>query len=144
MDGPQADIRLPGVAAGGWVKVNPDQVGFYRVNYGGDGWERLRPAIEGMEVSAIDRLGLQNDAFALARAAYVPVTQFLSLARSYVNETNAIVWEDVSANFGKIDLLVSDEPYYDRFAKMMRAIYGPAGESASAGRPGRARGSWTR
>ena len=126
MDAPQADIQLPG--AGGWLKVNPDQVGFYRVNYGGDGWERLRPAIEGMEVSAIDRLGLQNDAFALARAAYLPVTQFLSLAQSYVNETNAIVWEDVSANFGKIDLLVSDEPYYNRFAEMMRAIYGPAGE----------------
>ncbi len=127
MDGPQASVRLAG-DAGGWVKVNPDQVGFYRVNYGGDGWERLRPAVEGMEVSAIDRLGLQNDAFALARAAYLPVTRFLSLARSYVNETNAIVWEDISANFGKIDLLVADEPYYDRFAAMMRSVYGPAGE----------------
>ncbi len=135
MEGPQADIRLPG--AGGWVKVNPDQVGFYRVNYGGDGWERLRPAVEGMEVSAIDRLGLQNDAFALARAAYLPVTQFLSLARSYVNETNAIVWEDISANFGKIDLLVADEPYYDRFAGMMRSVYGPAGERVGwEARPG--------
>ena len=126
MDVPQADVQLPG--GGGWVKVNPDQVGFYRVNYGGDGWERLRPAVEGMEVSAIDRLGLQNDAFALARAAYLPVTQFLSLAQSYVNETNAIVWEDVSANFGKIDLLVADEPYYENFAGMMRSVYGPAGE----------------
>ena len=135
MEGPQATIRLPG--AGGWVKVNPDQVGFYRVNYGGDGWERLRPAVEGMEVSAIDRLGLQNDAFALARAAYLPVTQFLSLAQSYVNETNAIVWEDVSANFGKIDLLVADEPYYDRFAAMMRSVYGPAGERVGwEARPG--------
>ena len=137
MDGPQASIRLSGGGGGGWLKVNPDQVGFYRVNYGGDGWERLRPAVEGMEVSAIDRLGLQNDAFALARAAYLPVTQFLSLAQSYVNETNAIVWEDVSANFGKIDLLVADEPYYDRFAGMMRAIYGPAGERVGwEARPG--------
>ena len=136
MDDPQATIRLAS-DAGGWVKVNPDQVGFYRVNYGGDGWERLRPAVEGMEVSAIDRLGLQNDAFALARAAYLPVTQFLSLAQSYVNETNAIVWEDVSANFGKIDLLVADEPYYDRFAAMMRSVYGPAGERVGwEARPG--------
>ncbi len=136
MDSPQATIRLAS-DAGGWVKVNPDQVGFYRVNYGGDGWERLRPALEGMEVSAIDRLGLQNDAFALARAAYLPVTQFLSLAQSYVNETNAIVWEDVSANFGKIDLLVADEPYYDRFAAMMRSVYGPAGERVGwEARPG--------
>ena len=128
MEGPQTSISLQGGPSEGWVKINPDQVGFYRVNYGGDGWERLRPAVEGMQVSAIDRLGLQNDAFALARAAYLPVTQFLSLAQSYVNETNAIVWEDVSANFGKIDLLVSNEPYYDRFADMMRAIYRPAGE----------------
>ena len=135
MDGPQADVQLTG--GGGWVKVNPDQVGFYRVNYGGDGWERLRPAVEGMEVSAIDRLGLQNDAFALARAAYLPVTQFLSLAQSYVNETNAIVWEDVAANFGKIDLLVTDEHYYDRFAGMMRSVYGPAGERVGwEARPG--------
>ena len=137
MDGPQAAIRLPGGRAGGWIKVNPDQVGFYRVNYDADGWERLRPAVEGMEVSAIDRLGLQNDAFALARAAYLPVTQFLSLARSYVNETNAIVWEDISANFGKLDLLLADEPCYDGFAEMMRAIYGPAGNRVGwEARPG--------
>ena len=137
MDGPQGAIRLPGGNVGGWIKINPDQVGFYRVNYDADGWERLRPAVEGMEVSAIDRLGLQNDAFALARAAYLPVTQFLSLARSYVNETNAIVWEDISANFGKLDLLLADEPCYDGFAEMMRAIYGPAGERVGwEARPG--------
>ena len=137
MESAQTTIRVGADPAGGWLKVNPDQVGFYRVNYGGDGWERLRPAVEGMEVSAIDRLGLQNDAFALARAAYLPVTQFLSLAQSYVNETNAIVWEDISANFGKIDLLVTDEPYYDSFAAMMRAIYGPASERVGwEARPG--------
>ena len=137
MEGAQTTIRVAADPAGGWLKVNPDQVGFYRVNYGGDGWERLRPAVEGMEVSAIDRLGLQNDAFALARAAYMPVTQFLSLAQSYVNETNAIVWEDISTNFGKIDLLVTDEPYFDRFAAMMRAIYGPASERVGwEARPG--------
>ncbi len=128
VDSPQASIRLPEGAGEGWIKVNPDQVGFYRVNYTSAGWERLRPAVEGMEVSAIDRLGLQDDAFALARAGYLPVTQFLSLARSYVNETNAIVWGDLSANFGLLDLLVSDEPFYGSFSEMMREVYGPAGE----------------
>ena len=31
--------------AGGWVKVNSEQRGYYRVNYDGDGWQALTAAL---------------------------------------------------------------------------------------------------
>ncbi len=116
-----------GKASEGWLKVNPDQFGFYRVNYSADDWDRLRPAIEGLEVSTIDRLGLQNDAYALAKAGYAPMSRFLSLAQAYTNETNPSVWEDISGNLGSLNALLSDETYYDEFRDLARGIFQPIG-----------------
>ena len=50
-----------------WVKVNPGQTGFFRVKYSSDDLTLLRPAIERLELSSIDRLGIQNDAYALSK-----------------------------------------------------------------------------
>ena len=116
-----------GKASEGWLKLNPDQFGFYRVNYSADDWDRLRPAIEGLEVSTIDRLGLQNDAYALAKAGYAPMSRFLSLAQAYTNETNPSVWEDISVNLGGLNSLLSDESYYGEFRDLARGIFQPIG-----------------
>ena len=108
-----------------WTKVNPEQTGFYRVNYSAGDWGRLRPAIEGMLLSPVDRLGVQNDAYALSRAGYLQVTQFLALADAYVNEMDASVWADLAANFGSLDSLLAGEPYYPRFQASARRLFGP-------------------
>ena len=128
MDDRAMTVTLGKDSGDDWLKINPDQVGFYRVNYSTDGWAQLQPAVSKLEISAIDRLGLQNDAFALSRAGYLSVTQFLALVKSYINETNAIVWEDVAANLARLDLLLSDEIFYSTFAEMARHIYLPAGD----------------
>ena len=42
----QPVVRLPsGGSPEGWVKVNPEQTGFYRVSYSPEDWARLRPAV---------------------------------------------------------------------------------------------------
>jgi aminopeptidase N len=51
-----------------WIKFNPDVTGFYRVRYTDELLNRLRRPIEALELSPTDRLGIQGDAFALARA----------------------------------------------------------------------------
>ena len=74
-----------------WFKVNPDQTGFYRVNYTDDDWDRLVPAIAEQALPATDRLGIQNDAYSLAKAGLLGVGRFLSLAEAYQGETDASV-----------------------------------------------------
>ena len=49
-------------------QVNPERVGFYRVSYTTDLFSALTPALRDHTLSPRDRLGLQNDAFALVRS----------------------------------------------------------------------------
>jgi puromycin-sensitive aminopeptidase len=126
----QARLRLEGRPSTDprrqWVKVNPQQTGFYRVNYQPEDWERLVPAIRSLELSANDRLGVQNDAYALSRAGFLPVTQFLSLARAYEDEQDASVWGDLASNLRDIDLLLANEEYHPVFRSFARRLFRPA------------------
>jgi puromycin-sensitive aminopeptidase len=130
MDSRQVRLPLPGLIrqkdeAGRWFKVNPQQTGFFRVNYQTEDWERLVPAIGSLELPASDRLGVQNDAYSLSRAGLLPVTQFLSLAQAYGSEVDASVWGDLSSNLRDIDVLLADDPSHGAFVDFARAIFRP-------------------
>ena len=112
----------------GWVKVNPQQTGFYRVNYSPQDWARLRPAIQGLLLPPSDRLGIQNDAYALSRAGFLPGTRFLELAQAYTGETDASVWGDLAANLGGLDTLLADELFFPSFQNFGRDLFQPAGQ----------------
>ena len=134
MDGRQARVPLEAPAGeapagtGGqqWFKINPLQTGFFRVNYQPEDWERLVPAIRSQELPAADRLGIQNDAYSLSRSGILPVTQFLSLAQAYGNETDASVWGDISSNLRDIEVLLNGQPEFERYRAFARAIFKPA------------------
>ena len=106
-----------------WVKVNTGQTGFYRVNYPAEEWARLRDAVEGLQLPATDRLGLQNDAYALMRAGFAPATLFLSLAEAYKGEDNSTVWSDLSANLRGLENLLVNEPYLPKFQSFARGLF---------------------
>jgi puromycin-sensitive aminopeptidase len=125
MEGRQAQLDVPG-GTDGWVKLNPLQTGFFRVNYSTDDWQRLVPPIESLELHATDRLGIQNDAYALSRAGLLPVTQFLSLAQAYRNENDASVWSDLASNLRDIEQLISEDPVHPKYQAFARDIFGPA------------------
>ena len=120
-----------------WVKLNVGQTGFYRVDYAEDEWERLQAAVAARQLPATDRLGLQNDAYALARAGHAPATRFLSLARAYLDEDDASVWGDLSANLRGLENLLLDEPFLSRFqnfgARLYRSIAERVGWDARPG-----------
>ena len=127
MDAPQASVTIPRPSdADGWFKVNPSQTGFFRVNYSEEDWQRLIPAIAAMTLPATDRLGIQNDAYALSKAGLLPVTQFLDIAGAYRNETDASVWSDLASNLRDVEFLVAEEPCYENFRAFARDIFGPA------------------
>ena len=130
MDTPTAELSLPLGPEGdndGWIKVNPEQTGFYRVNYSPEEWPTLRSAIKKKALPPSDRLGLQNDAYALTKAGLLPVTQFLSLAEAYTGEANATVWEDLANNLEGFDALLAEEPYHAGFQTFARGIFRPVG-----------------
>ena len=120
-----------------WFKVNPDQTGFYRVNYTDTDRERLASLVADKTLPATDRLGIQNDAFALSRAGLLPVTRFLALAESYQEETDASVWSDLATNLREIESLIADEPYLGAYHAFGRRLFGPAAQrSGWEARPG--------
>ncbi len=129
MDGRQAQLDVPGTNTE-WIKVNPSQTGFYRVNYSTEDWERLVPAIRSLELHATDRLGIQNDAYALSRAGLLPVTQFLSLAQAYQDEDDASVWGDLASNLRDIEQLVANEPVHPAYQRFARDLFGLAARKA--------------
>jgi puromycin-sensitive aminopeptidase len=106
-----------------WVKVNTGQTGFYRVNYQAEDWERLRRAVEKRQLPAIDRLGVQNDAYALVKAGHLPATQFLSLAESYKGETDASVWSDLATNLRGMENLLQDQPFFPQFRSFAGTLF---------------------
>ena len=127
MNEPQARVQLPRPAGGdAWFKVNPSQTGFFRVNYSVEDWQRLIPAISALTLPATDRLGIQNDAYALSKAGLLSITQFLDIAAAYENETDASVWSDLASNLRDIELLVADEPCHENYRTFARQLFGPA------------------
>ena len=127
MNESQIRLQLAGAPAPEqWFKVNPLQTGFYRVNYASEDWQQLVAPISSGELPATDRLGVQNDAYALSRAGLLPITQFLSLAQAYGSERDASVWSDLASNLRDIDQLLRDEPYHSAFRDFARDLFQPA------------------
>lgn len=120
-----------------WTKLNPDQTGFYRVRYSQQDLQRLAEPIMSKNLSPSDRLGIQNDAFALSRAGIIPATDFLSIAEAYRNEDNAPVCTDLSTNLGGLDNLLWGESFYANFQAFSRSIFqGTAQQTGWDAKPG--------
>lgn len=79
-------------AAGGWLKLNAGQTGFFRVAYSAELWAPLAAAAPGL--APADRAGLVGDAFALAAAGAAPTAAALALLRSLgaAGEADYTVW----------------------------------------------------
>ncbi len=137
VSGATSTVEVAAPSQPDWFKVNPDQTGFYRVNYTDTDRESLATLVADKTLPATDRLGIQNDAFALSRAGLLPVTRFLALAESYQDETDASVWSDLATNLREIESLIADEPYLGAYHAFGRRLFGPAAQrSGWEARPG--------
>ncbi|CAD5123517.1 DgyrCDS11856 [Dimorphilus gyrociliatus] len=122
-------ITLDNVSPDDWIKLNMGHVGFYRVQYSESMLNALLPSIKSMTLSARDRLGLQNDAFALARAGAISTVDALKIASAYQNETNYTVWNDLSTNLSSVSLLLQYTDYHDLMKAFTRKLYNPICDS---------------
>src|SRR5436305_1097786 len=111
-----------------WIKVNAGQSGFYRVNYPSEEWDRLRRAVAAKELDTSDRIGLQNDAYDLTRAGYLPATTFLELTSEYRDEDDVTAWRMIVESLHDFETLISDEPYLNRLDAYGRDLFRLAGK----------------
>lgn len=117
-----------------WIKLNPNSIGFYRTQYPDELLNRLVAAIQSQKLDVVERLQLQSDLFALARAGYDDTVkasdkldrrimqtnrtrnsvQFLKFLKSYKNESNYFVWDSISDSFGALHTLLSNTDFSDK------------------------------
>eukprot|EP01116_Phalansterium_solitarium_P017074 TRINITY_DN4120_c0_g1_i1.p1 TRINITY_DN4120_c0_g1~~TRINITY_DN4120_c0_g1_i1.p1 ORF type:complete len:889 (-),score=315.99 TRINITY_DN4120_c0_g1_i1:342-3008(-) len=120
--------RVPVCGGGGWVKLNAECVALVRVKYDSRLTQRLGAALAAGELqSPVDRLELLNDAFALAKAGFVPTVDALALADGMRGETNYTVWSNLAGNLAALCSVWSDEPAYPQLQALGRELFGPIG-----------------
>ncbi|XP_003222532.2 puromycin-sensitive aminopeptidase [Anolis carolinensis] len=128
MDKPELMLVLKDAKPEQWVKLNLGTVGFYRTQYSSNMLESLLPAIRDLTLPPVDRLGLQNDLFSLARAGIISTVEVLKVMEAFVNEPNYTVWSDLSCNLGILSTLLSHTDFYEEIQTFVRDIFSPIGE----------------
>ncbi len=105
--------------------INPGQIGFYRVNYDKELFYKLINS----RLNIIDKIGMENDFYALSRGCYIKAGEYLKLVQIFKNETNQVLWRDIATNLEKIKLLFYekhseelDKLFIDLFSKIYQKV----------------------
>ncbi|XP_021693431.1 glutamyl aminopeptidase isoform X3 [Aedes aegypti] len=119
----QVSIDAPS-GSDSWIKLNHNQVGYYRVNYPENVWQQFSELLS-KDINAFsigDRTGLLNDAFALADASQLRYDLALELTRFLAQETEYVPWATVSSKMKSIRTLIYDYPAYDDILLYVRQL----------------------
>ncbi|NXK52704.1 AMPE aminopeptidase, partial [Chauna torquata] len=111
-----------------FVNINPDHIGFYRVNYDNQTWTTLSTLLlnNHKNFSAADRAGILDDAFSLARAGLVNYSVPMELTKYLTNETDYLPWHRLIASVTYIaNMLEDDTNLYLRFQEYFRYLVKP-------------------
>nr|XP_022316112.1 glutamyl aminopeptidase-like [Crassostrea virginica] len=97
------EIDVP-LLTSGWIKFNRLQKGFYRVNYPEFMWSKFSVVLQtdNSIMNNVDKAGLIDDAFNLARAGYIDYTIPLNLIKFLDKELNHLPWESAYNGIGYI------------------------------------------
>uniref|UniRef100_A0A674IJQ5 Aminopeptidase n=1 Tax=Terrapene triunguis TaxID=2587831 RepID=A0A674IJQ5_9SAUR len=110
------------------LKINPDHIGFYRVNYETQTWNNISRllAINHTSFSSADRAGLLDDVFSLARAELLNYAVPLNLTKYLPNEEDYLPWHRVISAVSYLrDMLGDDIELYPRFKTYFRSLVKP-------------------
>jgi len=82
-----------------------------------------------LALPAVDRIGIQNDAFALTQAGHLETAQALIIAKSYTSETDYNVWADlIQNNLRAVKTVWSGEPNYPNLQRFIINLIKPVGQ----------------
>merc|ERR1719300_974303 len=123
MDKASTTITINNIKAGEWVKVNTGTVGVCRVQYTSDMLNLLIPAIRDKSLPPKDRLGLQNDLYALARAGSCSAVDVLKVTEAYASEDDFTVWSDLSASLSGVAVLLQYTDAFPQYKAYARKLF---------------------
>eukprot|EP00002_Diphylleia_rotans_P015932 TRINITY_DN3086_c0_g1_i4.p1 TRINITY_DN3086_c0_g1~~TRINITY_DN3086_c0_g1_i4.p1 ORF type:complete len:798 (-),score=182.20 TRINITY_DN3086_c0_g1_i4:58-2451(-) len=106
-----------------WIKCNAGQHGFFRTKYSSEMLQKLKQPVLDRSLASVDRLGVQNDVFALSKAGLIPTAEALEFAEAYKNEDDYPVWSDLNGSIDYLSTLWSEEPNHPAFQKYICQLY---------------------
>ncbi|MGX4644280.1 M1 family metallopeptidase [Massilia sp. SYSU DXS3249] len=92
----------------GTLVVDPDSVGFFRIQYDRASFDAL--AANARQLPDPTRLKLLLDAWSLVAAGRAPLASYLNLVDKYGDEPRLAVWESILSNLGTLENLARGEP----------------------------------
>ncbi|KAH9635583.1 hypothetical protein HF086_003197, partial [Spodoptera exigua] len=121
------DVKLKTNPDDKWLKININQVGYYRVNYDVPTWQALIEALKSktQQLSGADRSHLLDDVFALAEARAVPYSIALELTTYLQVEDELTPWQSAGSVFGALEDRLQYSLVYDNLMKYIQRIIRP-------------------
>ncbi len=117
----ETTVDLPGKVE--WALLNEGGHGFYRVHYAPALLASITKNLSSLQ--PIERFGLVSDTWAATVAGLGPLSEFLKMARLFINETDINVWRALIGAFAYLDIVASDDDQ-PALAATVREIVGPA------------------
>jgi puromycin-sensitive aminopeptidase len=117
-------LEVPALKSLEWALANTEGTGFYRARYDTQLLTTITADAQ-TDLSAIERYGLVDDAWAGVLAANLTAVEFLRLIERFGPETDLSVWERIIIGFGSLDRLVENGPR-NALRAQVRALATPA------------------
>lgn len=132
-DGVNEDLTLSGreqdfeVPSKDFFKINAEHSGVYRTSYSPARLEKLGRAAQDGLLSVEDRAGMIADAGALASSGYQKTSGILSLLKSFNNESEFVVWDELLTRISAIRSawIFEDERTKDALKQFQRGLVSP-------------------
>ncbi len=105
------------------VRVNAGRAGYFRVDYIGDAWTRLRGRITALPEA--DRLGILQDQWAFVQAGRAPLGRWLELAESLRADPSPTVGGEITGVLGFLDHIFRGTAERTAFRIRARALLAP-------------------
>lgn len=113
-----------------WIKINNQQIGYYRVNYDTENWKALTGALiaDVNSLAVSDRSHLLNDAFNLADATHLSYDIAMDLTKYLDKENQHVPWATMSSKLITIKNLLyrrdASEKYLKYATELVKSAYG--------------------
>ncbi|XP_043654704.1 glutamyl aminopeptidase isoform X2 [Drosophila teissieri] len=127
----EATITLPEEAT--WIKINTNQVGYYRVNYGSNQWSELISVLKNSRetFTTADRAHLLNDANTLAAAGQLNYSVALDLISYLESEQDYVPWSVGTSALATLRNRVYYTDLYTNFTTYARKLLNPIVEKVT-------------
>lgn len=103
-------------------KININEISFLKVSYNEETLNLFKKEISENKIKTVDRLGIIRDIFALSEGGYIKTSETLDFIKSYNNEDEYIVWFEISSGLNKINNIILNENYIEKYKKYILSL----------------------